>query len=144
MSKPLDPRDSFLNSPAMQSMRSFQERPAERQREFQRSMDSIQEANERKQIAEGERIEREQVTADATVAVAAWAQEQSEENRRLRYLTNVLAFAVIYDVVNGSFDDHTWWTTLISATAGAAVFGGSVALGRLRRRRQSRIDAEAS
>ena len=75
----------------------------------------------------------EESTSDTARILA----EQAEENRRLRYLTNLLAFAVIYDVVNGTFDDHTWWTTLVSAGAGVLALVGALLLGRWRTRRRA-------
>lgn len=98
-------------------------------------MASIDEANAVKAAQRAEQRERERTTADSTQALAVYAAEQHEENRRLRYLTNLLAFAVIFDVVNGTFDDHKWWTTLVALGAGAAGLGGALLLGKWRTRR---------
>ena len=103
----------------------LQDEMAKHQYQINKNMEGVREAA-------GERIEREELTARSTAAVAQFAAEQHEENRRLRYLTNLLAFAVIFDVVNGSFDNHRWWTTLISLAAGAAGLGGALLLGKWR------------
>jgi negative regulator of genetic competence, sporulation and motility len=107
------------------------QKDAERQsRDMEAALASIQDAKRQE-------IEREKTVATSTKAMADLAAEQHEENRRLRYLTTLLGFAVIYDVVNGSFDDHTWWTTLISVGAAVGGLTAALLLGRWRARRAS-------
>jgi len=136
--------DDFLrnmaNSPAMKQVRQIQEQ-ADRFATQQREQDRmLRDLTERQAEQRRQKVERERTTAESTEALANYAAEQHEENRRLRYLTNVLAFAVIYDVVNGSFDDHTWWTTAISLAAGVAVLGGALLLGKWRTKRAAAAD----
>lgn len=130
--------DDFLrnmaNNPAMQSIQRIAQQQRQQEKDNERMIAAVGQAGRQK-------AERERTTADSTKALADYAAEQHEENRRLRYLTNVLAFAVIYDVVNGSFDDHTWWTTAISLAAGVAVLAGALLLGKWRARRAASISS---
>ena len=123
---------NLANSPAMKSIADASA-AASRLEQQQRDMAADMERTTA-MIGERQRqkAERERTTAESTEALAVYAAEQHEENRRLRYLTNLLAFAVIYDVVNGTFDDHKWWTTLISLAAGAAGLIGALLLGKWR------------
>ncbi|WP_456695112.1 hypothetical protein [Aeromicrobium sp. P5_D10] len=131
-----DPLRGIFNSPSFQVVARSQRlasQVVQQQAEHRRKMDELTDAVG---SAQREKVKRERSTAESTAEVAAWAREQSEENRRLRYLTNVLAFAVIYDVVSGTFDNHTWWTTVISVTVGVAVLGGALLLGKWHHRKQ--------
>jgi hypothetical protein len=60
-------------------------------------------------------------TSESTGALATNAADQERRINAQAGLTNLLAFAVVYDVVNGSFDDHTWLTTSFSAVVALVV-----------------------
>lgn len=90
------------------------------------------------QERERQRVNREEAmvellaaTSSATSALVTNAVSQERRLESQAILTGVLSFAVVFDVVNGSFDDHTWWTTLISTGVGLLALGLSTGLGQL-------------
>ena len=139
--------DDFSRPSITPAMLDAQRRQQERfasDRRHREMVENLEQANAVAVAARAEQREQERLTAESTQALAIYAAEQHEENRRLRYLTNLLAFAVIFDVVNGTFDDHTWWTTLIALGTGTAGLGGALLLGRWRTRRAAAAAAAAN
>jgi hypothetical protein len=108
-------------------------------------------AEAERQEYEDERMERMieliDATSRATAELASVAGDQRQENRRLRLLTKLLSAAVIFDIVQGSFDDHNAGTAIgaaliaVAAVVSLPAIGGAISKDK---QRSSRTQAESS
>lgn len=76
-------------------------------------------------------------TSHSTAVLAKNAEVQQRRIDAQGLLTNLLAFAVFFDVVNGAFDNHTWCTSGLAALVGLVSVGVTSWVGDLRARRKS-------
>jgi hypothetical protein len=122
-----------FSMPAVDSLNATLAQQAAQAAELSRAIDEHHAAEAEREEYEDERMEHMvdliDATARATAELASFAGEQRQESERLRLLTKILSAAVIFDIVQGSFDAHNAWTAIGSAFIAAAVVIGLPAVG---------------
>ena len=108
--------------------------------EISQALAAKKDEEDRKDAVEAQRsfatIELLAATSASTSALVSNAELQERRITSQGFLTTVLSLAVVYDVANGTFDDHTVWTTLISSAISLSLVTAAIIIGKMDAKRR--------
>jgi len=83
--------------------------------------EGIQQAMNAKREREDAILELAQATAESTRVLAERSEQERTAGQQARFVTIILSVAVIFDITNAGFNDHSWRTAAISGLSAVLV-----------------------